>query len=105
MNSLAQLDEAARRKFYGIMTNEMLHMQNIVQLRRRKLMDDVDYETWLRYSASLIRTPGGAAVWPTLKAILTPTVTEAIDAYLDKYPDQPSYLDLNSLFRIIAPSA
>jgi len=101
MNSLDSLDANEKRQFWFIILNELLHMQAIQKLRELKMIGDVDYDAWLSYTASLVRTPGGAALWPTAKRVITPTVTAAIDAYLQKHAEGPSFIEsTDGLFAI-----
>ena len=63
------------------------------------MIEPVDYDAWLSYTASLVRTPGGAALWSVAKSVITPTVSAVIDDHLKRNPNQPSFLELNSLFK------
>jgi hypothetical protein len=99
LTSLDLLDDNEKRRFWFILLNEFLHMQHVRKLRDLKMIEAVDYEAWLAYTASLVRTPGGVALWPVAKSVITPTVSAMIDDYLKLTPDQPSFLDLNSLFK------
>jgi hypothetical protein len=62
------------------------------------MIEPVDYEAWLSYTASVVKTPGAAALWPVAKNVITPTVSAVIDAHLARNPDQPSFIELNRLF-------
>ena len=99
LTSLDLLDANDKRRFWFILLNEFLHMQHVGKLRGLKMIEPVDYDAWLSYTASLVRTPGGAALWPVAKLVITPTVCALIDDYLKRNPNQPSFLEVNSLFR------
>jgi len=104
LTSLDLLDPNEKRRFWFIMLNEFLHMQHVVKLRELKMIEPVDFDAWLSYTASLVKTPGGGALWPIAKTVITPTVTEVIDAHLTRNPDQRSFIDLNVMF-IAEPNA
>jgi hypothetical protein len=85
------------------MLEQCFQMQNVMQLRERSLIPDRDYDAWLTYTASLFRTPGGAAMWPYLEQVLTPTIRECLDDYLKGNPDEPSFLQVMPMFRCDGP--
>ena len=98
LTSADLLDANEKRRFWWILLNEFLHMQHVMKLRELKMIATVDYDAWLSYTASLLKTPGGAAMWPVAKRVITPTVVGVVDAYLASHPDQPSFIDLCGLF-------
>ena len=98
LTSLDLLDANEKRRFFFIMLNEFLHMQHVVKLRELKMIEPVDYDAWIAYTASLVKTPGAAALWPMTKKVITPTVSAVIDAHLARNPNQPSFIELNRLF-------
>lgn len=99
LNGLELLDENEKRRFWFILLNELLHMQHVLKLRELKMIEAVDYDAWLAFTASLVKTSGGSALWPTAKTIITPTVCAVIEGYLERNPHQPSFVTLNPLFR------
>jgi hypothetical protein len=74
-------------------------MQLVLKLRELKMIEAVDYDAWLAFTASLVKSPGGSTLWPTAKAIITPTVCDVIERYLERNPNQPSFTELNPLFK------
>ncbi len=103
LNSLDNLDEAERRRFFLLMFEQFFQMQHVMQLHERGMLAEADYDAWLKYTASLVTTPGGAAIWPYAEATITPTISVVINDYLERNPDHPSYIQLNPLFRYCAP--
>ena len=99
LNSMELLDENEKRRFWFILLNEFLHMQLVLKLRELKMIEGVDYDAWLAFTASLVKSPGGSTLWPTAKAIITPTVCDVIERYLERHPNQPSFIELNPLFK------
>jgi hypothetical protein len=83
-----------KRLFGNQMTINLLQMQNIMQFHEHGLIKDVDYETWLRFLASHVMTPGGKRWWVDTKNVFTPTVVAAIDEYLAENPSTPSMIEL-----------
>src|SRR5476651_1099004 len=90
LNSMELLDENEKRRFWFILLNEFLHMQHVLKLRQLKMIEAVDYDAW-SFTASLVKTPGGSTLWPTAKAIITPTVCDVIEDFLEHNPNQPSF--------------
>ncbi len=103
LNGIDNLDEAERRRFYFLMFEQFFQMQQVMELHERGLFPKADYDAWLYYTASMVTTPGGTAIWPYIEATLTPSTVDLINNYLERNPDQPSYIQLNPLFRISAP--
>jgi hypothetical protein len=99
LNSMDLLDENEKRRFWFILVNEFLHMQHVWKLRELNMIEAVDYNAWLAFTASLVKTPGGSALWPIAKTIVTPTLSRVIDEYLERHPNQPSFIELNPLFK------
>ena len=99
LNGIDNLNESEHRRFVHLMLEQCFQMQNVMQLRDRSLLSDRDYDAWLQYTASLFRTPGGAAMWPHFERVLTPTIRDCLDDYLNGNPDQPSFLQLMPMFR------
>ena len=80
--------------FSACILREVFHMQNVMQLHKRGLLDTVDYETWLAYTAAHIKTPGGQETWKRLKVSITPTIVKTIEAFLEANPSSPSLIEL-----------
>jgi hypothetical protein len=43
---------------------------------------------------------GGAAMWPKIEVVITPTIKNLINDRLDQHPDDQSMIDLVPIFRI-----
>ncbi len=78
--------------FHAVMLREIFHMQNILQLHTSGLLNDVDYQTWLAYTAALLKTPGGHACWDHQTVSLTPTIVETMETYMKENPQAPSLI-------------
>ena len=92
--SWEDLSIVEKQQFHIMMTRIILHMQNIMQLHDNKLLDDIDFDTWLSWTTSHMRTPGGKVWWQVTKVSYTPTVVSTLDAFLTENESSPSYLDL-----------
>jgi len=103
LTSIDLLTANEKIRFWWILLNEFLHMQHVVKLRDLKMIETVDYDAWIAYTASLVKTPGAAALWPVAKTVITPTVCAVIDAHLARNPNQPSFIELNRLF-VVEPN-
>jgi hypothetical protein len=100
LNSLDELDDGEKRRFFYLMLEQYFQMQQVMHLHERDLIPQVDYDAWLVYTASLTRTPGGAAMWPHIETVITPTIAKLINERLGQHPDEQSYIELVPLFRI-----
>jgi hypothetical protein len=99
LNSLDDLDPDEKRRFYYQLYEQLFQMQQVMHLRERNLIPQVDYDAWLTYTASLLRTPGGSVMWRYCEIAITPTVADILNRELDRDPDAPSFTDLIPLFR------
>jgi hypothetical protein len=91
------LDNLSRKEgsfFHAWILREIFHMQNIMQLHRRGLLNDIDYQTWLAFTAAVLKTPGGQACWDNQTVSLTPTIVETIETYMKENPQAPSLIQL-----------
>ena len=93
------LGASDKRRFFYLISESVFQAQQAMQLHQRGLVPDVDYDAWIYYVATLIRTPGGSRVWPLIETTITPTIRGVINDYISANPDTPSYLDLNPLLR------
>jgi hypothetical protein len=94
MNSFESLSTTEKRRFYFLIAEQCLHFQNVLQMRDNGLLQEVDFESWRSYAASLLATPGGNAVWPLISATITATVRDNLEEYLREHPDAPSFIEL-----------
>jgi hypothetical protein len=62
LNSFDDLDEGEKRRFCCIMVEHCFQIQQVMHLHERGLIPELDYEAWLIWTVSLVRTPGGASV-------------------------------------------
>lgn len=99
LNSLESLDEKEVRRFFYMMYEQLFQLQQVMHLRERELIPEVDFEAWLTYTATLLRTPGGAAMWPHCEKVITPTVASLVNDCIAKNPDGPSFTDLIPIFK------
>jgi len=99
LTDFERLDASEKRRFHYLVAENVFQAQQAMQLHQRGLLQEVDYDAWIYYVASLIQTPGGSKVWPSIEATITPTIREVINDYIAANPDTPSYLDLNPLLR------
>ena len=99
LNSLDQLDEDETRRFFYMMYEQLFQMQQVWQLRERNLIPQVDYDAWLDYTASLLRTEGGAEMWPHCEKVITPTIASIINSRLTLHQDDPSFIDMIPIFK------
>ena len=99
LNSLSQLDEKETRRFFYIMYEQFFQMQQVMHLRERDLIPQVDYDAWLDYTASLLATPGGAEMWLHCEKVITPTVSNVINKYVKANPNTPSFLERIPIFQ------
>ena len=75
--------------FHTWLSSEILHMQNVAQLRERGLIDELDYDAWLTYTASIVKTPGGNECWENIRIGLTASMVDIIETFIDSHPDAP----------------
>jgi hypothetical protein len=93
-NDLDKLSPEERAFFSSWQIREVFHMHNIMQLHTNGLLSDVDYQTWLSFTAAQIKTPGGQQVWNSQKITVNPTVVEMIETYIKENPQAPSFIEL-----------
>jgi hypothetical protein len=98
-NSLELLDEAEKFRFAFFMVDMSLHMQNIMELHRAGLMPKVDHDAWLEWTSAVLRTPGGAAIWPQVSAVITSTIRDLLQEHIDRNPNSPTIIDIMPIFR------
>lgn len=99
LNGLEHLSSGERRRFFYMMYEQFFQMQQVMQLRDRELITEVDFQSWLLYTAGVIKTPGGTEIWAQAKKLISPTIRDVIDEGLATYSSEPSFLDHIPLFR------
>ena len=100
LNSLENLDEKETRRFFYMMYEQLFQLQQVTHLRERELIPEVDYEAWLTYTVTLLRTPGGSNMWHHCEKVITPTVAALINDFIAENPAGPSFTELIPIFRI-----
>ena len=80
--------------FNAWINKEVFHMQNVMQFHEKGLIEDVDYQAWLAFTAAILKTPGGNQCWNQMKISYSPTIVETMDTYLRDNPSAPSLIDL-----------
>jgi hypothetical protein len=75
---------------------DILHVQNVMQLHDKGLLDSVDFEAWIAYGAASLITPGGKEAWKYNREQITPTVVTLLEKYVDEHPSMRSMIDMNS---------
>lgn len=98
VNSLEKLDEKEKLRFCFFVMEQVLHMQNVMERHHAKLLSTVDYAAWLDWTGAILRTPGGKAIWPEVRAVITPTISKVIQAHLEANQGSPTLLDLMPVF-------
>ena len=98
LSSLDDLDPDEKRRFYYQLYEQLFQMQQVMHLRERDLIPQADYDAWLAYTASLLRTPGGSVMWRHCETVITPSIADIINRELDRDPDAPSFTELIPLF-------
>ncbi len=99
LHSFESLSKSDQRRCFLTITEIVLQMQNVMQLYEKGLVTEVEYESWLSFTASLMTTSGGSQIWKLVKKQLTPTIAKVVDDYIAAHPDAPSFLEINPLFR------
>lgn len=97
LNSLEELDEKETRRFFYMLYEQLFQMQQVMHLRERDLIPQVDFDAWLDYTASLLRTPGGAEMWPHCEKVITPTIANLINTELEEN-QAPSFIERIPIF-------
>ena len=93
-HSLDNLSPKENAFFHAWMLREIFHMHNIMQLHTNGLLNDVDYQTWLAFTAANLKTPGGQVCWGHQTVSLTPTIVKTIETYMKENPQAPSVIQL-----------
>jgi hypothetical protein len=93
-NGLDKLSPDEQVLFSSWQLREVFHMHNIMQLHTSGLLSDVDYQTWLSFTAAQVKTPGGHEVWNNQRITLNPTVVEIIETYIKENPQASSFIEL-----------
>ena len=94
-HGLDSLSPSEDQFFHAWQLREIFHMQNIMQLHTSGLINDIDYQTWLAFTAAQLKTPGGQVCWGHQTVSLTPTIVEIIETYLKENPQAPSIIQLH----------
>ncbi|GAB5452907.1 MAG: hypothetical protein Hals2KO_32350 [Halioglobus sp.] len=105
LNSLDNLDAKESRRFFYLIYEQLFQMQQVMHLHERDLIPQVDFDAWLFYTASLLRTPGGAEMWPHCEKVITPTIADLINNQLAEDSGDPSFIDMIPLFKVEGPKA
>ena len=95
MESYDELTKSEQICYDCMITREVMHLQNVMQQHEHGLVGDIDYQAWLAYVASQIKSPGGNKCWGLLKFGFTKPVVEALEEFLELNPSAPSWIENN----------
>ena len=98
MTNFELLSSDEKPRFQTFVTELVLQMQQVMQLHEGGLLPKVDFDAWLYYTATVIRSPGAQACWPYIETTITPTIKDLLNNYLKDNPDTPSYNEINPLW-------
>ena len=92
------LTDDERHVFHHMMVDYVFHLQNVMQLRDRGILDEVDFEAWNVHVVGAVASSGGLKWWETMAAYFTATIRGHLDQELaklglrtdDRTPDRKS---------------
>ena len=94
--SWESLSAVEKSQFANMQTRDVLHLQNVMQLHDKGLLDSVDFEAWKAYAAASLATPGGQEAWKYNRILITPTVVTVLEKYMEEHPNARSHNDVHS---------
>lgn len=89
------LSTVEKTRFTVAQGRDVLHVQNVMQLHQKGLIDSVDFEAWIAFGAASLISPGGKEAWKYNREQITPTVVNLLEKYLEEHPDIRSVVDMN----------
>jgi hypothetical protein len=93
--SWESLSTIEKTRFTIMQARDVLHVQNVMQLHDKGLLDSVDFEAWKAYGAASLVTPGGKEVWKYNRESITPTVVTVLEKYVEEHPNARSHSDVH----------
>lgn len=97
-SDIEYLDQLEQLRFTFFILEAVLTMENVMQLHRAKMLPRMNYLAWLAWTSGILRTPGGAAVWPQISSIISPNIAEVLTKRLIEDADTPMILDVVPVF-------
>ena len=98
LSSIDNLEDSEKIRLFAFIIEQTLQMQNVMNLHRKKLVSDIDYQAWLDWATSFLRTPGGKVLWPQVSIVISPDISKVLEDELAKTPDSPSLLEIVPVF-------
>jgi hypothetical protein len=93
--SWESLSAVEKTQFANMQIRDVLHVQNVMQLHDKGLLDSVDFDAWKAYGAASLVTPGGKEVWKYNRESITPTVVTVLEKYVEEHPNARSHSDVH----------
>ena len=81
---LQELTDDEQHLFHHMMVDYVFHLQNVMELRDRGILEDVDFEAWNVHVLGAVASPGGLVWWDTMAAYFTATIRGHLDKELTK---------------------
>lgn len=100
LTSFEGLDKTDQVRFTWLLIEHVAQLQVVLNLHKHGLVTDKDYNTWLSYICSFVRSPGGSIAWPQVAAVMDEEAVTALKTHLAENPDIPSLLELMPVMKI-----
>ena len=87
INSYEELRGVDRFRFFVHMAENVLHFQKALHLHETRMLDDVTFEAFRKFTLGLLQTSGGKAIWEECHHLFTPTVADHLNKALSETGD------------------
>lgn len=91
--SFSSLTVEERALFQNDLVRRVLHFQNVMQLHKNGLLDEQDFQVWMKHTAGFLKTKGGSECWQEIRQAVSPSLTETLDHFILEHPDVASHTE------------
>ena len=91
-NDYAALSDSEKFRFSSFVIDYCMKAQATMELYNRKLISREDYDVWISFIASVLRTPGGRILWREIEHYFTPSIRNVLGERMLSEKDLPDFI-------------
>jgi len=91
-HSYGALSDSEKFRFSSFVIDFGMQAQATMELFNRGLISSDDYDVWIGFVASILRTPGGAMLWKEVQHYFTLSIRDVLNERIAADKEEPDFI-------------